>query len=76
MAKTKVVMILRGGMVEEVFSDKDTDVVVLDRDVDGVDEEEIQEVKHGRDFLRVRVECPEVQKKPIKVGALINQVAV
>lgn len=76
MAKTKVVMILRGGMVEEVLSDKDVDVVVLDRDVDGVDEEKIQEVKHGNDFLRVRVECPQVQKKAIKVDSLINQVVI
>lgn len=43
--KPKVIIVLRGGLIQEVLSDHDIGLATIDLDVDGVPEEDITIIK-------------------------------
>ena len=49
--KPKLIIILDGGIVRDVLSDKEFDVAVIDYDTDGMDEKELSEVPIGDEKL-------------------------
>lgn len=40
--KTKVFIYLKGGIIQSIFSNQDTDLMVLDGDTDGIEDSEIR----------------------------------
>ncbi len=40
--KRQIVIILDGGLVEQIFTEDDSEVLIIDKDVDSADDEEIQ----------------------------------
>lgn len=44
MSKPKVIVTIEGGLVTSVLSDNDLDVVVIDYDTDGVEENELVDI--------------------------------
>jgi hypothetical protein len=77
MKKTRIIVLMKAGLVEEIISNQPgIDLVILDKDVDGLDEEDIQEVRHNRENFKVRVDNPDVQHKAVATDALFNQIAL
>lgn len=67
----QIVIILEGGIVQEVVTDIQADVVVVDRDTEGCDPEELRSVEGQESYIycglteakvdiqRVKTICPE-----------------
>ena len=77
MKTPRIVLIMKSGLVVEALSNQSgLDLLILDQDTDGVDEDDVQEVRHNRVDMKVRVENPDVAHKAVATDSLFNQVTV
>jgi hypothetical protein len=68
MAKTKILITVEGGIVQNVCSDKDCDIVIMDFDCEGSDRYKEVKVYNSRSKYTCNIykESPEVTKELVE----------
>jgi len=77
MVKTKVVVFVRGGIVEEILANKSgVECLILDRDVEGTLPDRVHEIRYNKEDIEVGVGWYDAEVKAVTVDSLFNQVAI